>query len=104
MGIDLKLSGSRVREVRKARKMSVERLKDIIGITEEPLMHIECGTRRPSYQTLYNIADALEASMDFLSDRVSRPNEYVPTPEIKENGLNDDQADTLPDCRCGADG
>lgn len=104
MGIDLKLSGSRIREVRKARKMSVERLKDIIGITEEPLMYIECGTRRPSYQTLYNIADALEASMDFLSDRVSRPNEYVPTPEIRENGLNDDQADTLPDCRCGADG
>lgn len=95
MGIDLKLSGSRIREVRKARKMSVQRLADIVGITEESLMHIECGARRPSYQTLYNIADALDASLDFLSGRVSRPNEYVPTPEIKESGLNEDQADTL---------
>ena len=97
MGIDLKLSGARIREARKLRGMSVSVLAEAIGITEESLMHIECGARRPSYPTLYKIAETLDASLDFLSGRVSRPNEYVPTPEIKEAGMTEEQADTLRD-------
>ena len=57
MGIDLKLSGARIREVRKLRGISVSKLSEEVGITEESLMHIECGARRPGYPMLCKIAD-----------------------------------------------
>ena len=95
MGIDLKLSGSRIRAVRKERNMTVRKLAELVGITEESLMHIECGARRPSYQTIYNIAEALDASLDFITGRVNKPDEYVATPLIEEEGLSEKQAGVL---------
>lgn len=97
MGIDLKLSGSRIRAVRKERNMTARKLSELVGITEESLMHIECGARRPSYQTFYNIAEALDASLDFLSGRVNKPNEYISTPAIEEEDLTEEQAALLAD-------
>lgn len=97
MDIDLKLSGARIRAVRKERNVTVRKLAELVGITEESMMHIECGARRPSYQTIYSIAEALDASLDFLTGRVNRPNEYVATPLIKEEGLSDEQASVLED-------
>ena len=35
--------------------------------------------------------------MDFLSGRVNKPNDYVPTPEIEEHGLSDKQSSMLKD-------
>lgn len=97
MGIDLKLSGARIRAVRKERNMTVRKLAELVGLTEESMMHIECGARRPSYQTIYNIAEALDASLDFLTGRVNKPDEYVATPLIKEESLTEEQASMLED-------
>jgi len=77
--------------------MTVRKLAELVGITEESMMHIECGSRRPSYQTIYNIAEALDASLDFLTGRVNKPDEYVETPVIEEEGLSETQASILKD-------
>ncbi len=75
--------------------MTASTLAELIGINEDSLLHIESGTRKPSYQTIYKIAVVLEASLDFLSGRVDKPNDYIPTPEIEEFGLTDTQAKAL---------
>lgn len=95
MGIDYKLSGSRIRAIRNARGMTAHKLGDLVGLTEDTILHLECGTRRPSYQTIYNIAVALDASLDYITGRVERPYEYVSTPIVKEAGLSAEQADLL---------
>lgn len=97
MAIDAKLCGARIRAVRKARNMSAYRLAELIGLSEVSLMHIECGSRGPSLQTIFNIAEALDSSIDFLTGRVDKPNDYIPTPEIEEQGLTDQQAQLLKD-------
>lgn len=97
MAIDNKLSGSRIRAVRKARGLTAGQLAEKAGISEVSLLHIECGSRGPSYQTIYSIAEALDASIDFLSGRVNKPEEYIPTPEIEEYGLTAKQAALMKD-------
>ncbi len=92
MAIDHKLSGNRIRAIRKARKLTAAKLAEAIGINEESLLHIECGSKKPSLQTFYSIADVLDCSMDFLSGRTNKPDDYIPTPEIEERGLTDKQA------------
>ena len=77
--------------------MSAYRLAEMIGLSEVSLMHIECGSRGPSLQTIYNIAEALDASIDFLTGRVEKPSEYIPSPEVEEQNLTDKQAQMLKD-------
>ena len=95
MSVDNKLCGARIRAIRKDRKMTAGELAERVG--EVSLLHIECGSRGPSLQTLYSIANVLGASMDFLSGRVNKPNDYIPTPEIEEQSLSDRQASMLKD-------
>ena len=76
---------------------AVKYLAEKAGISEVSLLHIECGSRGPSYQTIYNIAEALDASIDFLSGRVNKPEEYIPTPEIEEHGLTEKQSALMKD-------
>ena len=97
MSVDNKLCGARIRAIRKDRKMTAGELAERVGIGEVSLLHIECGSRGPSLQTLYSIANVLGASMDFLSGRVNKPNDYVPTPEIEEHGFSDKQSSMLKD-------
>lgn len=97
MDMDMKLIGSRIRAVRKMRNITARKVAEYSGITEESLMHIECGARKPSYQTILNIAECLDASLDYLSGRVEKPADLVPTPIIKEAGLSEKQADALLD-------
>ena len=95
MGIDYKLSGSRIRAVRNARGMTSRKLASLVGITEDSILHIESGTRRPGYTTIYNIAEALDASIDYISGRVNKPDEFVVTPVIEEHGMSPEQAELM---------
>ena len=95
MGIDYKLSGSRIRAVRNARGMTARKLASLVGISEDSLLHVESGSRRPGYQTIYNIAVALDASIDYISGRVDRPDQFITTPIIEEQGLSDEQAELM---------
>ena len=97
MAIDTKLCGSRIRAVRKARNMTAYRLAETIGLSEVSLMHIECGSRGPSLQTIYSIADALDTSIDYLTGRVDKPDDVVPAELIKEQNLTEQQLQILKD-------
>ena len=97
MAIDTKLCGSRIRAVRKARNMTAYRLAETIGLSEVSPMHIECGSRGPSLQTIYNIADALDTSIDYLTGRVDKPDDIIPAAMIDEQALSDQQVQMLKD-------
>ena len=97
MAIDTKLCGSRIRAVRKARNMTAYRLAEIIGLSEVSLMHIECGSRGPSLQTVFSIAEALDTSIDYLTGRVDKHDDIIPAPMIEEQDLTDKQVQILQD-------
>ena len=76
MNIDVKAMGQRIREARRRKDIKQEQLAEQIGIASESLGHIECGARKPSLQTLVNIANCLEVSLDYITGRTAGSAEY----------------------------
>ena len=79
--MDGRITGERIQKLRRARGMTQENLAEAVNISVNYLSNIEnghdiCGTRR-----LLDIANALEASMDYLLadnlayNRLERKNE-----------------------------
>ena len=66
MDMNYKEIGMRVRAVRKARKLTQEKLAELAGISFAFVGHIERGTRVMSIHTLYSLAHALDCSTDYL--------------------------------------
>ncbi len=64
--IDLKAMGKTIREERKRQLLTIEKLSEMAGITENFLGRIERGEGTPSLQTIDSIACALNVSIDFL--------------------------------------
>lgn len=62
----LKALGKRVRELRKERGYSQEKLAEYAGIHENHVRRIEGGTANPSYLVLVKIAKALGVSTAHL--------------------------------------
>lgn len=58
--------GRRLRAERKRHRMTQEDLAEKVGISLSFLGHIERGSRKASIETLVNIANALEISLDYL--------------------------------------
>lgn len=97
MDINILVMGQRVRAARKMRNMTAEALAEKIGIAVESLGHIECGARKPSLQTLYNIALTLDVSMDYLVGRSLSPSETAVQSCLSESGLAAEQERLLMD-------
>lgn len=93
--IDWKLAGTRIRAARNYRGMTARKLSELVGISEESLLHLECGNRRPSYITIYRIAVALDVSLDYLSCRTERQSEQVPTPQITGSNMTEKQTKAM---------
>lgn len=66
MSVDYKALGSRIRNIRKQKNISQERLAEIVGVCTTHISHIETGNTVPSLGTLVSIANALEVSSDTL--------------------------------------
>jgi transcriptional regulator with XRE-family HTH domain len=60
---------SRLRELRKQRKLTQEQLGQKIDVTKVSISCYENGTRTPDMETLQRLADALEVSVDYLLGR-----------------------------------
>ena len=69
MDINIIAMGQRIRSSRREKNISSEVLAEKIGIAVESLWHIENGARNTSLQTLCNIAEALDVSVDYLLGR-----------------------------------
>ncbi|EOS67434.1 MULTISPECIES: helix-turn-helix domain-containing protein [Clostridia] len=64
--IDYKDIGARIRTVRQSRKMTQERLAEMVGVGVTHISHIETGNSVPSLQVMVDIINALECSADEL--------------------------------------
>jgi len=62
------LLGMRVREVRKARQLSQEKLAEKVGVDPKQISRIEGGKSAPSLDTLEAIANNLQVEMKDLLD------------------------------------
>lgn len=95
--MDTVLIGSRIRAARKRHDMKAEELAEQLGIAVESLWHIENGARRTSFQTLLNIADILDVSLDYLAGRTQSPTEMLIKEQIDDDSLTDKQREMLLD-------
>lgn len=59
----------RLRQARELRKLSQAELATRAGLQSSAVSHFETGTRRPSFDNLRRLADALQVSTDFLLGR-----------------------------------
>ena len=66
MSIDYEIIGSRIREIRKSKKMTQEKLAELSGVEPSNISHIERAATKLSLPTLVNIANALEVTLDEL--------------------------------------
>ena len=66
--IDVKVMGKTIRSERKRQLLTIEKLAEMAGITDNFLGKIERGEGVPSLQTIDSIACALNVSIDFLKD------------------------------------
>lgn len=96
--LDLKLLGENIRKERKRQLLTIEKLAELAGITENFLGKIERGDSVPSLPTMNSIANALNVGIDYLIAYTERPSEYhyinslievnELTPENKERFLD----------------
>jgi transcriptional regulator with XRE-family HTH domain len=61
-----KLIGKRIKEVRRAKKLSQEQLAERVGIDAKYVGFIEQGRGNPTLQVLIKMADALRVDIDAL--------------------------------------
>ena len=64
MSINYEVIGSRIREIRKSKKMTQEKLAEMSGVEPSNISHIERAATKLSLPTLVNIANALEVTLD----------------------------------------
>ena len=61
--------GKRLRAARMTRKLTQQRLSDMVNIALWTYQHYESGTRYPSYELLVQFADILQVPTDWLLGR-----------------------------------
>lgn len=75
------------------RKISQGKLVELTGFQPAAISHFETGARKPSFDNLKRLADALEVTTDFLLGRVDNPEEIKEADQlyrdIKNLSLND---------------
>ncbi len=74
--IDTKIMGENIRAERKRQLLTIERLAEMVGVTENFLGKIERGESMPSFSTIDNIACALGVSIDSLKGNYKHNTEY----------------------------
>ena len=88
MSVNYKALDSRIREARKKKNISQEKLAEMAGVCTTHISHIETGNTVASLATLVKIANALEVSADeLLCDSLLKSGEIFSNIYLKE--LND---------------
>lgn len=63
----------RLKELRNKRKMSQVRLGVELGLNQDVISRYETRDREADYQTLLDIADFFDVSLDYLFGRTDKP-------------------------------
>ena len=69
--IPSELFPARLRAARELRELTQEALADRASLQPSAISHFESGTRKPSFDNLRRLADALEVSTDYLLGRTN---------------------------------
>ena len=89
--IDIKEIGANIRKERKRQLLTIERLAERAGITDNFLGKIERGEGMPSLETIDNIARALGVGIDFLKGDAQHSAEHKFISSLMElNGLSEE--------------
>jgi transcriptional regulator with XRE-family HTH domain len=64
--IDYKIISQRIKEVRRLKGLTQEQLADLTGLSSNFIAKIESNNSTASLQTLVNIANTLDISIDYL--------------------------------------
>jgi len=76
--------GKRLKKLRKEKKISQEKLADIIGISRSTLSMYELDKREPDIANIVKFADFFGVSTDYLLGKESEPGPYpLPLEELK---------------------
>jgi transcriptional regulator with XRE-family HTH domain len=62
----------RLRVARESRQLSQSKLAERAGLQVSAVSHFETGNRKPSFDNLRRLADALNVTTDYLLGRVSQ--------------------------------
>ena len=82
--LDYTALGIKIRQTRKKHHVTQEQLGEICELSTAHIGHIERGTRIPSLDTLFRIAQALDVSMDYLVGLTDDPT--PPKRTVKKEG------------------
>jgi transcriptional regulator with XRE-family HTH domain len=67
------LFSQRLQAIRSRRSLSQDELAKRAGLQATAVSHFETGTRKPSFDNLRRLADALETTVDYLMGRTNDP-------------------------------
>ena len=67
------LFSQRLRAARKLRELNQGELARLAGLQDSAVSHFETGSRKPSFDNLKRLADALKVTTDYLLGRVDDP-------------------------------
>ncbi len=96
--LDMKIIGENIRTERKRQLLTIDRLAEMVGITENFLGKIERGESMPSFPTMDSIACALGVSIDVLKGNYRYNTEYQYIKSLMEvNGLSQENKDRFID-------
>lgn len=90
--------GLRIKQCRKAKKMTQEKLAEEVDISHHYLYEIERGSKSVSLPILADIATILQTSLDYLVfGKSQEQSDYFYTDELQEllNDLNETQRKNL---------
>lgn len=63
-------------KLRKSNKLSLQKLGDAIGITNQAVSTFEKGRNSPSFEVLCSIAEYFDVSIDYLVGRTDNPDSH----------------------------
>ncbi|QNB46848.1 helix-turn-helix domain-containing protein [Thermanaerosceptrum fracticalcis] len=79
--------GERIRELREEKGLSQEELGKILKVAKSTISQYELGKRNPDPETLDNLANILDCSVDYL---LGRTDERRPAEKVIEEAISDD--------------
>lgn len=90
--LNYKAIGQRIRAARQKKGITQEKLGELCALSTAHIGHIERGTRIPSLQTAFQIASALEVSMDYLLfDAAAEPKQVLTAIAARLQGKSEAQ-------------
>lgn len=74
--MDYQAMGRRIKELRKKKKLSQERLSELVDISPGFMSRIETGDKSGSFDTYIRIAKALDTTLDYISQDIIEQSAY----------------------------